>query len=161
MKCYLCKVSDPNKTHFNPKVHQICTLCSVKLWELAQKEIEFDLRKQTVLVTTKNLRKKVKKTNRILTLSTGYEVDLADTDGLEHLFNAIVRGVITRLKDTEGFSVKGFSIVYDVCICELHYVAGQLHHMGSSIDIRKLLDEFGVQWDRLAEKFNRDKTDDE
>jgi hypothetical protein len=160
MKCYLCKVSDPNETHFNSKLHQICTVCSVKLWELAQKGIEFDLRKQTVLITTKNLRKKVK-TNRTVTLSTGYEVNLEDKEGLEHLFNAIIGEVTTRLKDTEEFSEKGFSIVRDVCICELHFVAGQLHHMGSSIDIRKLLDEFSVQWDRVAEKLNRDKPDDD
>lgn len=98
---------------------------------------------------------------RKVTLTTGYEIDLEDEEGLEHLFNAIIGEVTTRLEDTEEFSEKGFCIIFDVCICELHFVAGQLHHMGSGIDIKKLLDEFRVQWNRVAEKLNSDKTDDD
>jgi len=99
--------------------------------------------------------------SRKVTLTTGYDIDLEDEEGLEHLFNAIIGEVTARLKDTEEFSERGFGIVHDVCICELHFVAGQLHHMGSGIDIKMLLDEFGVQWDRVAEELSGDEIQDE
>ena len=181
-RCYLCQVSAPNETPFNPKDHSVCTICGVKLWELAQEGIEFGLRKQTVLVTTRKSTKssktsgeailrtaikllsnvvKATKQNRSVTLTTGYEVDLEDEEGLEHLFNAIIGEVTTRFEDTEEFSERGFGIVYDICICELHFVAGQLYQMGSGINIKMLLDEFGVQWDRVAEKLNNNRMEDE
>ena len=96
--------------------------------------------------------------SRKVTLTTGYEIDLEDEEGLEHLFNAIIAETTRKIKDEEGFSAREFGIVYDVCICELHFVAGQLYHMGSGINIKKLLDEFCVQWDRVAEKLNSNKT---
>ena len=98
--------------------------------------------------------------DRKVILTTGYEVDLEDEQGLEHLFNAVFGEVLTRLKDTDEFSEKGFVIIHDVCLCELHFIAGQLYHMQSTIDIKMLLDEFGVQWDRFAEKVNRKKRGD-
>ncbi len=180
--CYLHAVEDPNETHYDPSIHNICLVCAVKLWELAQKDTEFNLRDQTVFVATKKPKKSTKTsprvasktgteilpniirlatTSRKVTLTTGYEVDLEDEEGLEHLFNAIIGEVTTRLRDTEEFSEKGFGIVYDVCICELHYLAGQLQHMGSGIRIEKLLDEFGVQWDRVAEKLGGDSVENE
>lgn len=158
MQCYFCDVSDPNETHFDPEIHHICMICGVKLWELAQKELEFDLREQIVLITTRNFNEAVN-LKRIVTLSTGYKIDIENIDGLEHLFNAIIGEVLIRLKNTEEFSERGFGVVYDVCICELHFVAGQLYHIGSSLDIQKLLDEFGVQWDRIAGKLNGGKID--
>ena len=97
--------------------------------------------------------------NREVTLTTGYQVNLEDEAGLEHLFHAIIGEVITRLEDTDEFSQKGFGIVYDICLCELHFVAGQLYHMGSQIDIAMLIDEFAVQWDRIAKESRKDKSD--
>lgn len=91
---------------------------------------------------------------RKITLTTGYEVNLDNVDGLEHLFNAVFGEVITRLKNTMEFSERGYGLVYDVCICELHFIAGQLHNMQSTIDLNMLLDEFGVHWDMIAKKVN-------
>lgn len=99
--------------------------------------------------------------SREVTLTSGYEIDLEDQEGFEHLFNAIIGDVTTRLQGSEDFSEGGFGIVHAVCLWELHFVAGQLHHMGSQIDIAMLVDEFGVQWDRVAEKLNSGKSDDD
>lgn len=95
---------------------------------------------------------------RKITLTTGYEVDLASSDGFEHLFNTVFGEVLARLKDTKEFSERGFALVYDVCICELHFIAGQLHNMQSTIDINMLLDEFSVHWDMIAKKINGEET---
>jgi len=41
---------DPNETHYDARLHHICILCSVKLWEIAQQGIEFDMRDQTIVL---------------------------------------------------------------------------------------------------------------
>ncbi len=155
-KCYLCQVSRTNKTRFDPKAHCVCTICRGRLSELAQRESEFAYRKKTVFITTVRPRKP-KKADRKVTLSTGYEVDLADEEGLVHLFHAIIGEVTTRLKDTEEFATEGWELIHTICIYELHFVAGQLRHMGSGLNMAKLLDEFGVEWDRVADRLNRDR----
>ena len=101
MQCYFCNVSDPNEAHYDPKVHDICMICGVKLWELAQKRFEFDVRDRIVFVTTKNLQKATN-LKRSVTLSTGYEVDLEDEDGLDHLFNAVFGEVSAHPRNTPG-----------------------------------------------------------
>lgn len=50
MTCYLCGVEDPNETRYHPREHAICMVCAVKLWELAQFGVEFDLRENTVQI---------------------------------------------------------------------------------------------------------------
>jgi hypothetical protein len=85
-----------------------------------------------------------KKPAPTVTLTTGYEVELADFSGLTHLFQAIVGESSQRLKHTPGAN---WRTVYDACLLELHYVAGQLHAHGSSLTLPLLLDEFGAWWD--------------
>ena len=159
MKCYFCKVSDPNKIHYNPNVHDVCTLCSVNLWEIAQKGIELDMRDQTIVVRIKKPIGGARKASKLV-LSSGYEVDLAEEEGLVHLFNAIVGEVTERVEYTDEFSDRGFAMVFDLCILEIYYVAGQLCHAGSGLGLEKLLDEFRVQWDRIAAKLNTDEDGD-
>ena len=97
MKCYICEVSDPNESHFDSSVYGICALCTVKLWELAQEGIEFELRNQTISIDVKDSIEKTEieseickqaislikdlpeKTSRDLqvVLTSGYEVELA------------------------------------------------------------------------------------
>jgi hypothetical protein len=99
---------------------------------------------------------------RNITLTTEYKIDFDDEGGLEYLFNAIIGEDNTKLKDREESSERGLSAVYHNCMCELHYVAGQLHHMGSELNIKKLVDEFGFHWDKVAEKLGRsDMIDDD
>ena len=120
MICYLCKVADPNEVHYNPKEHQICMNCSVKLWELAQSKLEFDMRDDCVIVCTKNpISKSTLPLHRQIVLSSGYEIDLDEENGLEHLFNAVFGESLGRAKQTEEFSSKGFSLIYDICISPL------------------------------------------
>ncbi len=66
MKCYICKVSDPNKTHYDPDRHKICLICSVKLWELANKGVEFYCREKTIIITTKKPNKKVNYDRKVI-----------------------------------------------------------------------------------------------
>ena len=84
-------------------------------------------------------------------LTTGYEVELADEDGLQHLFTAIFMEVLTKLSESGSLDI---SELYGVCICELHYVAGQLRNTAGSLNIKLLLDEFHVHWDMLAERLH-------
>ena len=98
---------------------------------------------------------------REITFTTEYKIDFDDEGGLEYLFNAIIGEGKIRLKDREESSEGGFRPIYHNCMCELHYVAGQLHHMGSEIDIKKLVHEFWSHWDKVAEKLGSDKIDDD
>ena len=93
---------------------------------------------------------------RKITLTTEYEIDFDDEGSLEYLFNAIIGEGNTRLKKRDESSEGGLSAVYHNCLCELHYVAGQLHHMGSELDLGKLVNEFGFHWDKIAEKLDTD-----
>jgi len=96
----------------------------------------------------------------IVHLTTGYKVKLNEPDGIHHLFNAVFGEVATRLNATGALDdLRGahiFGRIYDACICELHYVAGQLKHAQHEIPLATLLDEFAAHWDMLAEEFNRD-----
>lgn len=149
--CYFHDVADGNETPYDPRRHHICLICGVKLWELARDGLQFEMRSSCVCVQLEPLT-----VPRRVVLSTGYEVDLDDADGLEHLFNAVFGESFRRLRCSREFGRRGFEVVHDVCICELHYIAGQLHSQGSALDFPFLLDQFGVQWDRLAERINRD-----
>ena len=53
--------------------------------------------------------------NRKVILTTGYEVDLEDEEGLEHLFNAIFGEVLTNLKDTVNGGVKVTHLAEQKC----------------------------------------------
>lgn len=92
-------------------------------------------------------------------LTTGYEVDVADQDGLSHLFNAVSGESLQRIeKATQGEEKSAeqlFGGVYDLAILELYFVAGQLLQMGSGLTLQMLLDEFSVHWDHLAEIINK------
>lgn len=147
--CYLHAIQDPNETHYDPKRYGICMICAVKLWELAQSALAFDIRGDCISVTA------TRPTERIVELSTGYEVSLSEADGLEHLFNAIFGETLSRLKDTAAFKEQGPALLYDVCICELHFIAGQLRLMHSTINVPFLIEQFGVQWDRIARNLRR------
>ncbi len=93
---------------------------------------------------------------RKVILTTGYEVVLEDEDALEHLFNAIVGEVISQVRGSDEFAEQGFQLVYDRCRAELYYVVGQLNQLRSYIDISVLVEEFNVQWDRIAAKISND-----
>jgi hypothetical protein len=151
--CYLCTELDPNEEHYSSRKHCICLICGVKLYELAESDLSFDMREKIVRVCFADIGE-TGIWGKPVVLSTGYEVELADPDGLEHLFNAIIGEVIHRFKDTDEFAKQGWALIHNICICELHYVAGQLRARGSGIDIDKLMDEFNVQWDRIAGDFN-------
>lgn len=97
---------------------------------------------------------------RKITLTTEYEIDFDDGGSLEYLFNAVIEGN-KRLKDRDKSSEGKLSAVYHNCMCELHYVAGQLHHMGSELNIKRLVDEFGFHWDKVAEKLGDSDMSDE
>jgi hypothetical protein len=99
----------------------------------------------------------------IVRLTTEYEVDLAEENGLEHLYNAAICESMRRVRlndppkddhgDAEGLGA--FQLVYDLATLEVHYVAGQLLEKGSSIGIARLMHELPAHWDRLAEWINR------
>ena len=157
--CYFCKVTDPNEVHYDPKLHHICLICAVKLWEVAQTNLEFEIRDQTVVVGLKARSNGPLASSRKVVLSTEDEIDLADEDAFTHLFNGIIGSVMERLKDTQELSEKGWCLVHDVCLWELNYVAGQLRQAGSKMDIPFLIDQFNVQWDRISEKLDADMSD--
>ena len=99
-------------------------------------------------------RNQVEAAGRVV-LTTEYEVDLAAPDGLEHLFNAMIGETTSRLSGTKEFSQRGWPLVHDACLLEIHYVAGQLKRAGSrKMDIPFLLEQFAVAWDRVAERLN-------
>lgn len=47
---FLDGVEDPNETPYDPEEHGICSHCAVKLWEIAQRGLSFDLRGSTAVV---------------------------------------------------------------------------------------------------------------
>lgn len=145
--CYICRIFDPNETHYDPQKHGVCGICAVKLWELAQYQLEFELRDQTVKVAAG-----IATTKRQIHLTNGALIDLGDEEGFVHLFNAVIGTIVERMEGTKEFNEQGWGLINDVCICELHFVAGQLFRAGSSLDIAFLLDEFRVHWDSLAEQ---------
>ena len=77
---------------------------------------------------------------------------MADEEGFEHLFNAIIGEVVSRMKFTKEFRSRDWGSIYEQCICELHYVGGQILKMNGGIKMPFLLDEFGVQWVDVAKK---------
>lgn len=161
-ECYFCKIEDPNELHYDPESHHFCIICAVKLWELAQQGLEFEMRGQTITVAQKDIACEApgplepQGPLRKVALTTGYGVVLEDEDALEHLFNAIVGEVISQVRGSDEFGEQGFHLVYDRCRAELYYVAGQLKQLRSDIDISFLVDEFDVQWDRIAAKISND-----
>lgn len=141
--CYFCAIDDPNEVHFDPEHHEICFVCAVKLWEVGQHRLEFEMRDHNVIIDA------IKKSGvtsdaRSVSLSTGYEVDLADREDFNHLFNAVLGEVMNRLK-AAGVPIE-LHDVHDVGICELHYVAGRLHQAGQDVDLALLLDAFETHW---------------
>ena len=160
MECYICNISDADEIPCDPEIHNLCEICSAKVPQLARNRFELKLRDQIIHIGLKELIENVVKHWKVI-LSSGYEVDLEDEEGLEHLFHAIVGEVTARVSDSEEFSERGWRLVCGRCLCELHYVAGQLHRAGSSLDIQKLLDDFGVEWHRLAEKLSSDKDEND
>jgi len=52
--CYFHCVEDGNETHYDRRIHHICLICAVKLWEIAQTGIEFTMREQIIVVCNKD-----------------------------------------------------------------------------------------------------------
>lgn len=46
--CFFKHEVDPNETGFDLDIHHICPICAIKLLDLAQQELEFEIRGQTV-----------------------------------------------------------------------------------------------------------------
>jgi len=149
--CYLCDDLDPNETHFDADEHDLCAVCRVKLWEIAQLGAEFSMRDQTVSV---RFRSNVELGARTVELSTGYHVQLDEEEGLEHLFNAVFGEVMSQANESGLTAERGVEAVYDLCLVELFFVAGQLKRIGSAMDVRFLLDEFEVHWNQIVKQVN-------
>ena len=94
-----------------------------------------------------------KKRNMAVFLTTGYEVDVAEANGLEHLFNAVLGETLTRAKDAEGTQGTVWGAIFEVCIRELYYAAGQLRQIGNrQMTCHYLEEQFGAYWDRTRER---------
>ena len=99
---------------------------------------------------------KIKKSTIVL-LTTGYKVNLAEANGLEHLFNAVLGETLTRLKHANGTPGKYWAIIFEIGIRELYYAAGQLKRIGShQMNCRYLERQFVAYWDRTERRINSD-----
>ncbi len=148
-------MTNPNEEKYDPERHHICIVCEAKLRGLAQAGTAFGRRKQVRLILAPAAAR------RVVTLTTGYVVQLDEAEGLEHLFSAIIGEVLIRLEHSPEFRDRGFALIFDVCLCELHFIAGQLYALGSAMDAPFLLDEFGVHWDSIASKLRDRRQTDE
>lgn len=87
-------------------------------------------------------------------LTKGYEVSLGKEEDFAHLFNAIIGEVMTGYDSAGETNEQAFGTIFNLCICELHFVAGQLLQLGEQIDMLELLEGFRLCWDQLAEQVN-------
>ncbi len=140
--CYLCQLGKADKAPFDPSVHCICVSCRDKLLALAQNDVSFTRRKQPVFITTRKPPEPVT-TPVTLKLTTGEQVVLEDETTPESLFKAIGKVVAKQVKGIDDSSLTGLAVAAELCLMELYFIAGQLHHMGSDIDYKMLLDAFG------------------
>ena len=92
--------------------------------------------------------------DRVVKLTDGYEVDLAEEAGLENLFQAILASRAAYAAQIPDIEERGL-VLYDLCVLEVHYVAGQLHARGSSIDLRMLVEELRSFWVPVKEQMDR------
>lgn len=87
-------------------------------------------------------------------LTTGYEVEIGEgNDWLEHLFNAVLGESLEATKELDVSGEERFFAIYNACMLQLHFIAGQFLQMEESLELPYLLEEFGVYWDRVGEKF--------
>lgn len=97
--------------------------------------------------------------SRIVELRYGHTVDLAEVNGLDHLFGAIIgetmRMVRLVRKNTNHHTTP--AEIYSECLFEVHYIAGQLRAMRSSLTLDLLMSEFPAHWDSLADRVNSSK----
>ena len=84
-----------------------------------------------------------------VTLTTGYQVALAEPQGINHLFQAILGESLDKVSGSEIWSE-----LYAACVTEVFYVAGQLKQAGSEMDLVFLLEELPKQWGRIAKRIN-------
>lgn len=89
----------------------------------------------------------------VVKLRFGYEVNLAEPNGLNHLFNAIFGETFRIGKELDLLHKIGMEGVWRECQMELNYIAGQLEAKGSSMNLDRLTDWFGAHWDQIAERF--------
>ena len=86
-------------------------------------------------------------------LTTGYEIPLDDKGWRRHLYKAAF-GENTEVLHAErkkgDLDGKAWGEVYDLCICEMFYVAGQLRAMGRPAPLPKLLSQFNKFWNWLT-----------
>jgi len=100
---------------------------------------------------------KNKKIRKIVVLTTGYEVDLSKENGLHHLCQAILMETIQILEAKKIPKKKAWGLIFEGCLQEIHYVAGQLRVLGSALTVKMLLEEFCVFWDEFGRKLKRRK----
>ena len=127
-----------------------------EIWETTRKP-----KKAKRHSTKKVSRKKAKKKSRralIVQLTTGYEVNVREPEGLIHLCKAILGETATWLNGLKlGFGGIAFwNEVHGACLWELRSVGKQLRSSGSAITEDRLIDEFKAFWDYVAEKFGKD-----
>jgi len=92
----------------------------------------------------------------IVVLTTGYQVDLADPTGLDHLMCAVFLETLTRIAPIPDGLTEFSPTLKEECIRELFYVAGQLRESEAHrMDYKFLCEQFAVRWNR----FNGDSAD--
>jgi hypothetical protein len=94
----------------------------------------------------------VGKQKKIIALTTGYEVDLSKRNGLQHLCQAIFMETLQSLEGNKVPKKRVWGFVFEGCLQEIHFVAGQLRVMGSPLTPKGLLEEFCVFWDEFGKK---------
>ena len=86
-----------------------------------------------------------------------------ETDSFDHLFQSDSGQALAGLrKDFPTLKKKPkatrfFEELYDYCMAEVFYVAGQLRVQNSPLTLDRLMDEFEVYWDHFAEQLSDDR----
>jgi hypothetical protein len=93
--------------------------------------------------------KPVRRKSKSIELTNGVEVDLAEENGLQLLYHTVFGECFRVLRNTPPFRRNGFLTIYISCIHELYYIAGQLLHLRSDLDIARLESEFMTFWDDM------------
>lgn len=92
----------------------------------------------------------IKKKSVVLT--SGHRVeDVESESGLKQLLQAVFSEADHKIRESEDFTS---TRLYEMCICELFFVAAQLLQMKSSFRLGSLLDKFDQFWERVAEAVN-------
>src|SRR5688572_15134052 len=93
----------------------------------------------------------------VVKLRFGYEVNLAEPNGLDHLFNAVFGETFRVGKELDLLDKIGMAGVWRECNIELAFISGQLLAKGSAMTLARLTEWFGVHWDSIMERCKKAK----